>query len=263
MITALDPLEQTVTEPNIAEFVCNAIARPRPTITWYTDDGMSRALLVSSVNATIMEQETGDRELTSTLAISPTTPSDATDYVCVAENVVDTDEMNAMLTVHGKPACMCVLYNKRLNVSAYFSTQLLHFSYAVTPIVTSVYPEVGQMNYTVNETDTVTFECSATGIPPPTITWLRNGMELNDMTDSRVTVGDPMEMDFTRDNDGETVSIVTRTLNLINTTDGDSGTYTCMATNDADPGSDTMDFDLIVQSKLIIDHIGVHTVQNI
>ena len=207
-----------------------------------------------SNDVTIMEQENGNRELISTLAISPTAPSDATDYVCVAENVVDTDEMNAMLTVHGKPACMCVLYNKRLNVSAYFSTQLLHFSYAVTPMVTSVYPEVGQMNYTVNETDTVTFECSATGIPPPTITWLRNGMELNDMTDSRVTVGDPMEMDFTRDNDGETVSIVTRTLNLMNTTDGDSGMYTCMATNDADPGSDTMDFDLIVQSKLIIDH---------
>ena len=121
-------------------------------------------------------------------------------------------------------------------------------------MVTSVYPEVGQMNYTVNETDTVTFECSATSIPPPTITWLRNGMELNNMTNSRVTVGDPMEMDFTRDNDGETVSIVTRTLNLMNTTNGDSGMYTCMATNDADPGSDTMDFDLIVQSKLIIDH---------
>ena len=114
-------------------------------------------------------------------------------------------------------------------------------------MVTSVYPEVGQMNYTVNERGTVTFECSATGIPPPTITWLRNGMELNDTTNSRVTVDDPMEMDLPRDNDGETVSIVTRTLNLINTTDDDSGMYTCMATNDADPGTDTEEFELIVQ----------------
>ena len=119
-------------------------------------------------------------------------------------------------------------------------------------MVTSVYPEVDQMNYTVNETDTVTFECSATGIPPPTITWLRNGMELNDMTDSRVTVGDPIEMDFSRAIDGETVSVVTRTLNLINTTDGDSGMYTCMATNDANPGDNMIDFELIVQSKLIL-----------
>ena len=114
-------------------------------------------------------------------------------------------------------------------------------------MVTSVYPEVGQMNYTVNERDIVTFECSATGIPPPTITWLRNGMELNNMTDPRVTVGYSMEMDFTRDNDGETVSMVTRTLNLINTTDDDSGTYTCVAANDANPGSSTTDFELIVQ----------------
>ena len=114
-------------------------------------------------------------------------------------------------------------------------------------MVTSVYPEMGQMNYTVNETDTVTFECSATGIPPPTITWLRNGKELNDTTNSRVTVGDSTEMDFTRDNDGETVSVVTHTLNLVNTTDGDSGMYSCMATNDADPGTDTEEFELIVQ----------------
>ena len=114
-------------------------------------------------------------------------------------------------------------------------------------MVSSVYPEVGQMNYTVNEADTVTFECSATGIPPPTITWLRNGMELNDTTNSRVTVGDSTEMNFTRDNDGETVSVVTRTLNLVNTTDDDSGMYTCMATNDANPGSSTTDFELIVQ----------------
>ena len=103
------------------------------------------------------------------------------------------------------------------------------------------------MHYTVSETDTVTFECSATGIPSPTITWLRNGNQLNDTTNSRVTVGDPTEMDFTRDNDGETVSMVTRTLSLINTTDGDSEMYTCMVTNDADPGSDTKEFELIVQ----------------
>ena len=114
-------------------------------------------------------------------------------------------------------------------------------------MVSSVYPEVGQMNYTVNEADTVTFECSATGIPSPTITWLRNGMELNNMTNSHVTVGDPIEMDFTRDNDGETVSTVTLTLNLVNTTDGDSGMYTCMASNDGNPNNDTEVLELVVQ----------------
>ena len=81
-------------------------------------------------------------------------------------------------------------------------------------MVISVYPEVGQMNYTVNETDTVTFECPATGIPPPTITCLRNGRELNDMTDFHVSVSIPIEIDFRRDNDGETVVLVTRSLDL-------------------------------------------------
>ena len=192
----------------------------------------------------IMEKENGDSKLSSTLTISPTAPSDATDYVCVAENVVNTDEMISNLTVYGMHMflyvqCMCGMI---ICVSTCNKQLLFH---TVTPMVTSVYPEMGQMNYTVNEADTVTFECSATGIPPPTITWLRNGMELNDTTDSRVTVGDPMEIDFTRDNDGETVSMVIRTLNLVNTTDGDSEIYTCMATNDADPYNDTEVFELV------------------
>ena len=105
------------------------------------------------------------------------------------------------------------------------------------------------MNYTVNETDTVTFECSATGIPPPTITWLRNGRELNDTTDSRVTIQDATEMNVNRDNDGDTVTMVVHTLNFINTTDSDSGTYICMSSNDANPGSDMENFQLIVQSE--------------
>ena len=100
----MDPLQLTVTEPDSATFTCNATARPRPTITWYTDDGSgNRTLLVDGTNdVKIMElQETGERALFSTLTISPTAPSDATDYVCVAENVVNTDEMTSNLTVYG------------------------------------------------------------------------------------------------------------------------------------------------------------------
>ena len=115
-ITAFSPLQLTVTEPNSAIFTCNATARPRPTITWYTDDGSgSRTLLVDgTINVMIMEQENRDRELISTLVISPTAPSDATDYVCVAENVVDTDEMTSNLTVYGMyifvyVQCMCAI----------------------------------------------------------------------------------------------------------------------------------------------------------
>ena len=80
------------------------------------------------------------------------------------------------------------------------------------------------MNYTVNEGNSVIFECSATGIPAPEITWFRNGSELNSTTDSRVTVGNASDpMSFVR-GDSETVFEVSRTLTLDNTMDSDSGT---------------------------------------
>ena len=49
----------------------------------------------------IQERETGNRTLIITLILSPTAPSDATDYVCVADNVVDVNEMTSSLTIHG------------------------------------------------------------------------------------------------------------------------------------------------------------------
>ena len=120
-ITTLDPLQLTVTEPDSATFTCNATARPRPTITWYTDDGSgNRTLLVNGTNnVTIMEQENGDRELISTLTMLPTAPSDATDYVCVAENVVNTDEMTSNLTVYGMYIFVYVCYD---NLMYYYYT---------------------------------------------------------------------------------------------------------------------------------------------
>ena len=70
-ITTLHPLQLTATEPNSAIFTCNATARPRPTITWYIDDGIGsgngmgrRTLLVNGMDSTvIMDHESGNREL--------------------------------------------------------------------------------------------------------------------------------------------------------------------------------------------------------
>ena len=100
-------------------------------------------------------------------------------------------------------------------------------------------------NYTVNETETVTFECTATGIPAPNITWNRNGVELSG---DRVSVSNPTPASYNR-SDGEVVQFVTRTLSLPNTVDGDSGTYTCNATNNA--GMDSEPFELVVQSEFV------------
>ena len=112
-------------------------------------------------------------------------------------------------------------------------------------MVTSVYPDPSQTTYTVNVGGVVTFQCVATGIPAPSITWFRNGTELSD---SRVTLGDPSE-NTTTDGDGEMILQTTRTLNMSMTEDGDSGIYECRASNDATPGEDSESFEVIVQSK--------------
>ena len=108
------------------------------------------------------------------------------------------------------------------------------------------------MNYTVDVGNSVIFECTATGIPAPEMTWLRDGVELNSTFDPRITFGaasDPIAV--SRDG-GETVLEVTRnlTLDLSNNVDEDSGSYVCMAINVAGSGNDT--FEVIVQGMSYI-----------
>ena len=112
-------------------------------------------------------------------------------------------------------------------------------------MITSVYPDPSQMNYTVNMGDVVTFQCVATGIPATSITWFRNGTELSN---SRVTLGDLSESSA-MDGDGEMILQTSRTLNLSMTEDGDSGSYECRVSNDATPGENSKIFEVIVQSK--------------
>ena len=124
------------------------------------------------------------------------------------------------------------------------SNTLPHYQFTVVPVVISVYPD-GQLTYTVNEGNSVTFECTATGIPDPEITWRRNGMAFNS-SDQRVTIGSmPSIMEVMRDSDNETVFEVTQTLTLNTTMDSDSGMYECVAMNDV--GQDSSSFELIVQ----------------
>ena len=129
------------------------------------------------------------------------------------------------------------------------------YLFPVSPMITSVYPNPSQMNYTVNLGDAVTFQCVATGIPAPSITWFRNGAEL---INSRVTLGDLSES-TTTDGDGEMILQTARTLNLSMTEDGDSGSYECRASNDATPGEISESFEVIVQSKYLAAHIIVQS----
>ena len=116
-------------------------------------------------------------------------------------------------------------------------------------MITSVYPDPSRMNYTVNMGDVVTFQCVATGIPAPSISWFRNGTILRSTTDSRIIISDHSEATLADDNE-EIILQTTRTLNLSMTQDNDSDSYECRASNDAMNGDDSESFQLIVQSEL-------------
>ena len=102
---------------------------------------------------------------------------------------------------------------------------------------------------TVNETDSVTFVCVVVGIPAPNISFYRNGTLLDQSTDQRITLTDNSEPQDFQTATG-TVFRVSRNLTLDNTTDDDSGTYICVASNAA--ANVTQDFDLVVQGEMVL-----------
>ena len=94
-----------VTQPDAAMFVCTAMARPRPSISWYrleTDN--SRTLLTGDEEGVSITLGDGDTERTrnSTLLFDPTRPFFSAVYICEASNVVDSAETDATLMVYGE-----------------------------------------------------------------------------------------------------------------------------------------------------------------
>ena len=103
--------------------------------------------------------------------------------------------------------------------------------------------------YTVDETDPVIFMCSATSIPPPEITWMRNGVLLNENVDPRISLSNPSGAEVFPTSGGNIYSI-SRNLTISNVRDNDSDTYTCVTSNgNARTPSVTQEFELIVQSR--------------
>lgn len=95
--------------------------------------------------------------------------------------------------------------------------------------------------YTVNENSLVLFQCSATGVPMPSITWYRNGAILLNETDSRILISS------TSGQLPSDIYKVTANLTLSNVKRNDSDYYFCTATNVA--GNDTEQFKLIVNCE--------------
>ena len=103
-------------------------------------------------------------------------------------------------------------------------------------------------DYTLNQFAEVIFECNATGVPAPNINWFRNGNLLNEGSDSRISIGDPI---VTPPATSDDVYEVYRTLTFSSTMDADAGTYTCVADNgNARMPNVMQDFELFLPGKL-------------
>ena len=99
----------------------------------------------------------------------------------------------------------------------------------------------------------MTFVCSASDIPAPTITWFsvvgNMSTELNKDVDNRVSMSDLLINENYEPLDGRgTVFLVISQLTLSGSNDSDSGTYSCQAENEF--GNATREFELIVQGEV-------------
>ena len=93
-----------MTQPDVAMFVCTAIGRPRPSITWYMIEPDNSSTIINGAELGIsITIENGDteRNITSTLVFYPTRPFFTTTYICEASNPVTSSNI-ATLTVFGK-----------------------------------------------------------------------------------------------------------------------------------------------------------------
>lgn len=118
------------------------------------------------------------------------------------------------------------------------------YDHAVNPVITLFAPDDGR--YVARADDSVSFQCNATGVPPPTIQWFREGQILNTFTDSRYSLSNHTSTAPDRD-----LGTVWRTLVISNVTTNESDVnYSCNASNEASLGMASETFELFVQGKM-------------
>ena len=104
------PEDATVTSPSSASFVCSASGLPRPNITWTSPNSTQLTSGVGEVTIITEEVMGSEREIVSILNITSTSPSQAGEYTCLADNRVMGPgyiaAATALLTVYGTwPFC--------------------------------------------------------------------------------------------------------------------------------------------------------------
>ena len=123
---------------------------------------------------------------------------------------------------------------------------------SLSPVPPNITLSVAGFTYTVNASDPVTFQCTASGIPPPLITFYNSSGLLTSTVDPRVTISDGPITGYITIGD-QTVSTASTSLTINGTRDGDSGNYTCVASNQgAAMLLSNQTFQLVVQCKLLL-----------
>ncbi|KAM7388095.1 hypothetical protein PAMP_024296 [Pampus punctatissimus] len=175
-VIGLNPENVTVVVNNFVSLSCEATGFPPPTLSWLNDKGPIQA----NTNALIMP---GGR----TLQILKAKVSDGGKYSCVAMNAAGESYKHIHLTVFVPPS--------------------IRDSSGDSPVVVNVL--VGK---------SVALACESNAVPPPTITWYKNGRVVTESDNLRILEkGQMLEIK------GSEVS--------------DTGQYVCKATNIAVPPS--------------------------
>ena len=204
------PESLTVVQPANASFTCAANAVPLPTIQWMRNG----ATLSSGSDYNIVTTTNSATDISSVLTVLNSNPLDAGDYACVAANNISTVTALATLTVH------------------------------VVPIISS-----SMDTYTATENGSVSFQCTGTGVPAPSITWYRNGAQLLNNSRTTITINSPRQ-------DGATLIYeVIGVLRIMPVYDNDSDTvYTCTASNIAGNVTDQFGLDVFGKQRKNYDY---------
>ena len=122
----------------------------------------------------------------------------------------------------------------------------------MNPVIIS--PEPGTV-YTINEGESIQFECDAYGIPPPMLSFeyeIPFSMEML----ARISMNSSVEA-YVIPVTGEEVMLTRGTAVLINATDMDSGNYTCVANSttietDQFDVTERVNVTLVVQGNVLL-----------
>ena len=214
------PDDLTVVQPEDATFTCVATARPRPNITWWrVESNGSLSQVIEEANVTsITEMMSGERVLMNNLTIESAQPSDAGEYVCVAENGAGNISATATLVVHGGYNTSFVKININFGICN-----------AVKPTLSKTPDDL----VTVHPQN-ANFQCVSTAIPRPTISWWR--WSSNSTTFIQV-MEEANVASITEMMSGERVLM--SNLTIESAQPSNAGDYTCVAENEVSNTSAT------------------------